>query len=67
MAIVNIPPRPGSGQASGQRTLRERTEVTTFLARYGIEYERWTPEHPVAADAPADAVLAAYAREIDTL
>ena len=67
MAIVKIPPRPGSGQAADQRTLRERTEVAAFLAGYGIEYERWIPEHPVAADAPADAVLAAYAREIDTL
>ena len=67
MALVKIPPRHGSGQAAEQVTLRERAEVTAFLAGHGIEYERWTPSHPVAADAPADALLAAYAREIDVL
>jgi 1,2-dihydroxy-3-keto-5-methylthiopentene dioxygenase len=67
MAIVKIPPRLGSGQAADERTLRDRTEVAAFLAGYGIEYERWTPDQPIAADAPADAVLAAYAREIDVL
>ena len=69
MALVNIPPRPGSGQtprpgsgqAAEQVTLRDRAEVTAFLAGHGIEYERWTPAHPVAPDAPADALLAAYA------
>jgi len=60
MALVKIPPRPGSGQAAEQATLRDRAEVTAFLARHGIEYERWTPAHPVAADAPAEALLAAY-------
>ncbi|HYI13618.1 MAG TPA: cupin domain-containing protein [Thermoanaerobaculia bacterium] len=59
MAIVNIP--------SEQRTLRERAEVAAFLATHGIEYECWTPAHPVSADAPAEAVLAAYANEIETL
>ena len=59
MALVNIP--------SEKTTVRDRAEVTAFLARYGIDYETWAPEHPVDADAPADALLAAYAREIDTL
>ena len=59
MALVKIP--------AEHQTLRERAEVTAFLAGHGIEYERWTPEHAVAADAPAGTVLAAYAREIDTL
>ena len=59
MALVNIP--------AEEKTLRHRAEITAFLAPHGIEYERWTPEHPVPADAPADALLAAYAREIDTL
>jgi 1,2-dihydroxy-3-keto-5-methylthiopentene dioxygenase len=63
MAIVNIPPQSGSEQA----TLRDRAEVTAFLAGHGIEFERWTPDRPVAADAGPDAVLAAYAREIETL
>ena len=59
MALVKIP--------SEQRTLRERTEVTAFLATHGIEYATWTPAHEVPADAPAEAVLAAYSREIDAL
>ena len=59
MAIVKIP--------SEQRTLRERAEVAAFLATHAIEYDCWTPAHPVAADAPAEAVLAAYATEIETL
>ena len=59
MALVKIPSR--------QQTLSERAEVTAFLAGYGIEYERWTPAHPVGADAPPDAILAAYAKEIDAL
>ena len=59
MALVKVP--------SENVTLQDRAEVTAFLARHDIEYERWTPEHPVPADAPADALLAAYAREIATL
>ncbi len=49
------------------RVLRDRAEVSGFLARYGIEYERWKPAHDVPADAPADQILSAYAPEIDAL
>jgi 1,2-dihydroxy-3-keto-5-methylthiopentene dioxygenase len=63
MAIVNIPAQSGSEQS----TLRDRAEVTAFLAGHGIEFERWTPDRPVATDATPDAVLAAYAGEIETL
>ena len=63
MALVRIP----SDGSSGEVTLRDQTEVTRFLASHGIDYERWTPAQPVAPDASADAVLAAYAHEIDTL
>jgi len=59
MAIVNIP--------ATSTTHRDPESVTGFLATYGIEYHRWTPRHPVAADAPADVLLAAYAEEIDAL
>ena len=59
MATVRIPEE--------QRTLTEANEVTRYLARLGIDYERWPVDARVAADAAADAVLAAYAREIDTL
>jgi|SRR5690349_11172816 1,2-dihydroxy-3-keto-5-methylthiopentene dioxygenase len=59
MAIVNIP---------GEKTThRDRDAVTNFLAQYGIEYDRWTSDRPVPIDAPADAILAAYSREIDAL
>jgi 1,2-dihydroxy-3-keto-5-methylthiopentene dioxygenase len=47
--------------------IADRADVTAFLARHGIDYERWTPAQAVAADAPADTILAAYAPEIDAL
>jgi 1,2-dihydroxy-3-keto-5-methylthiopentene dioxygenase len=59
MAVVKIP--------AENTILDEAGAVTSFLARHGIDYERWLPEHPVDASATADAVLAAYGREIDTL
>ena len=59
MALVKIP--------SEQRTLQDRAEVTAFLARHGIDYETWTPSHAVPADAAPEAVLGAYAGEIDAL
>jgi 1,2-dihydroxy-3-keto-5-methylthiopentene dioxygenase len=59
MALVRIP--------ADHVTLKEHADVAEFLARYGIDYERWTPEHDLAPDAPAEAVLSAYAREIDQL
>jgi 1,2-dihydroxy-3-keto-5-methylthiopentene dioxygenase len=59
MALVRIPEE--------NATLRDRAEVTTFLARHGIDYERWTPEHPIAPDSSTEAILGAYAREIETL
>ena len=59
MALVKIP--------SEQRTIDDRAGVTAFLAGHGIEYETWTPAHAVSADAPADAILAAYGGEIEAL
>jgi 1,2-dihydroxy-3-keto-5-methylthiopentene dioxygenase len=59
MATLKIP--------DAGRTLTDREEVRRHLAAAGIEYERWEPAHPVADDAPADQVLAAYAAEIETL
>src|SRR5262249_45449518 len=59
MAIVRVP--------SDDTVLREPNAVGPFLARYGIDYEQWVPSQPVAADAPPEAVLAAYAREVDAL
>jgi 1,2-dihydroxy-3-keto-5-methylthiopentene dioxygenase len=59
MALVRIPVE--------DRTIQSTDDVSAFLARYGIEYERWEPEHPVSLDAPAEVILAAYAREVDAL
>ena len=51
MATVRIP--------AEQRTLTDQAEVTEYLATLGIEYERWPLSQRAAANAPADAVLAA--------
>jgi len=59
MAIVRIPEE--------NVTHRDAESVVAFLARYGIEYQHWKPDQAVAADAPPDALLAAYAAEIDAL
>ena len=59
MAIVKIP--------ATNTTHHDAEDVTAFLAVHGIEYQKWTPEHPVAADAPPETLLAAYSREIDAL
>ena len=59
MAVVKIP--------SDNVTLTDAQDVTTFLAVRGIEYERWTPADELPADAAADAVLEAYALQIQTL
>jgi len=58
MATVAIPARGV--------LLREKPEVTAALASIGIDYERWSLDR-VGADADADAVLAAYASEIEAM
>ena len=59
MAIVRIPAENSS--------LTDTNAVAAFLATHGIEYSRWTPKHAVGADTPTEALLAAYASEIDDL
>jgi 1,2-dihydroxy-3-keto-5-methylthiopentene dioxygenase len=59
MAIIKIP--------AENRTIADAAAVTAFLAACGIDYERWIPDHPVDGDAPAEAILSAYAREIEAL
>ena len=59
MAIVRIP--------AEDATLKSQDEVAAFLARHGIDYEHWVPAHSIGADAPPEAILAAYAREIASL
>ncbi len=59
MAVVKI---LGEG-----KTLEKQEHITDYLAGIGIDYERWEPTRPVAADAPAEEILGAYKSEIDTL
>lgn len=49
------------------RTLTDKQEIAAYLATCGIDYEQWQPSHPVADDAPAEAILSAYAKEIEQL
>src|SRR5947208_12087199 len=49
------------------KTLTESKAIAAYLETCGINYERWEPAHPVAADAPAEEILRAYASEIDEL
>ena len=53
--------------ATGDTTLTEASRIADYLAGIGLQYERWDACPPAGSDAPADEVLASYAREIDTL
>ena len=59
MAIVRIP--------SESVVLEQPDAIKSFLARHGIDYERWSPDRPVGDDAAPDELLGAYAREVDAL
>ncbi len=59
MATLRIPEE--ETRLDGDRQIAER------LLREGIVYERWEATKPVAAEAPADAILDAYAPEIERL
>jgi 1,2-dihydroxy-3-keto-5-methylthiopentene dioxygenase len=59
MATLSIPEQG--------RSVGEADEVRLFLADAGIEYERWPTARALADDAAPEAVLAAYAPEIETL
>jgi 1,2-dihydroxy-3-keto-5-methylthiopentene dioxygenase len=59
MALVRI--------VDQDRTLTSNQEIAGYLATCGIDYEQWAPTHSVAADAPAETILRAYAAEIEQL
>ena len=59
MAVVTI--------LNQDKTITGAQDIAATLANYGIDYERWTPSHPVSDDAPPDEILNAYSREIDDL
>jgi 1,2-dihydroxy-3-keto-5-methylthiopentene dioxygenase len=59
MALVKIPER--------QQTIGDRNEVASFLATYGITFERWESTRSAPSDATAETVLQIYADKIDEL
>src|SRR3954464_14107847 len=59
MALVRIPER--------RQTIDEKEAVSSFLATYGITYERWESKREVSADASAEAVLEAYSDKVEEL
>ena len=59
MAIVRIPEL--------NRTIEDVDAVREFLSVQQIEFTRAEPDMPVAPDAPADVLLAAYRQMIDEL
>src|SRR5262245_4725752 len=59
MAILTIPIE--------NRTINEPAAIAGYLAGIGVEYEIWKPAAEVAADAPAEEILAAYSTEIEKL
>ena len=59
MATVRIPDE--------KRTLTDQTDVTRYLAKLGIHYERWPAAERVPPDASPEEVLAAYSAEIEQL
>src|SRR5271168_452778 len=58
MAVVRIP--------TEERTLHDEQSIRAELAPLGVEYERWDLSR-VGEDASANAVLEAYATEIDEM
>ena len=59
MAVVTI--------VNEDKRITNADEIASTLAAHGIDYERWTPAHPVPDNAAAEEILNAYAREIDEL
>jgi 1,2-dihydroxy-3-keto-5-methylthiopentene dioxygenase len=59
MAVVTI--------LNEDKTLTSTAELAAALAAHGIDYERWTPAHPIADNAPSEEILNAYACEIEEL
>jgi 1,2-dihydroxy-3-keto-5-methylthiopentene dioxygenase len=59
MAVIRVP--------AEARVVHTPQQVAEFLSGQGIDYERWEPSRAVAASAPAQEVLDAYAPEIERL
>jgi 1,2-dihydroxy-3-keto-5-methylthiopentene dioxygenase len=59
MAIVNIPNK--------DLTLKRVEEITDYLAKLGIDYERWENIKEISAEASDEQILEAYSDEIAKL
>ncbi len=59
MAIVNVPDK--------NLTLRDSQEIANYLAKIGIDYERWGAKREVSPDASEAEILEAYSAEIERL
>jgi 1,2-dihydroxy-3-keto-5-methylthiopentene dioxygenase len=59
MAIVRIPDK--------NRTLREKEEITHYLASIGIDYEHWDVPKAIEDDASPEEILAVYREQIEEL
>ncbi|NEP19757.1 MAG: cupin domain-containing protein [Leptolyngbya sp. SIO4C1] len=59
MAVLNIP--------AEKRQIRDTAEIKAYLAALGLGYEQWEPAQPLPESATAEAVLAAYAADIERL
>lgn len=60
MAIVNVPDK--------NLTLRDSSEITEYLSKIGIDYERWdAKEARISPDASEAEILSAYSAEIEKL
>jgi len=59
MAIIRVPDQ--------NRTLREKEEITDYLASIGIDYERWELPKAVNDDATPEEILAIYGDQIEKL
>ena len=59
MAIVNIPDK--------NTTLREISEIKSYLEKIGIDYEKWQASYDISPDASEDEILQAYSAEIEKL
>lgn len=59
MAILRVPDL--------EQSFSDYAEIKRYLAGIGIGYERWSTEHDLSAEVPAQAILETYAAEIEEL
>jgi 1,2-dihydroxy-3-keto-5-methylthiopentene dioxygenase len=50
-----------------KKTLSDKQAIEEYLGMCGLRYEYWLPDHPVEANAAAEEILKAYAKEIEKL